>query len=174
MVDEKKISLLNSAFKRIFAMPITRSTFREVQNVIVTACEQDRDSSNAIFEALLRGEAKADPKKGSNNNTGLKNLVDEFSIQIRLSKDVFDRGEFVNLITSDMIKNAEFSLFLNRIRRIDGEEFQFITDPESTVHLLRHFVTRMQELSSSDKEGKIISSFKKDLEEVRNNISALI
>lgn len=171
MFDDKMALQLEAALRRIFAMKISRSTFRELQNVLITVAAGNRDLTNDLFESLFTGQLK-DTLKGKGAEH-LKTLLPEFSIPIRLSKEIFERGEFVNIITSDTITQKENVAFLNRIRRIDGEEFLFITDPESTIHLLQHFTGRLQELEKMDEGKEQMAHFKKDLLILRNKIDAL-
>jgi hypothetical protein len=171
MLDDKMVSQLEASLRRIFAMKITRSTFRELQNVLITVSGGSRDLTNDLFESLYTGQLK-DSLKGKSADQ-LKTLLTEFSIPIRLSKEIFERGEFVNIITSDTITQKDTVAFLNRIRRIDGEEFLFITDPESTVHLLQHFTGRLQELSKMEQGEQLINNFKKDLLILRNKLDEL-
>ena len=76
----------------------------------------------------------------------------------RLAKEVFERGEFVNIITSDLVTQEEQFAFVNRLRRIDGEEFVFMSDPQNTVHLVTHFVGRLYELEKNPKVEKRVGS----------------
>ena len=53
MLDEKSVFHLESSLRRIFAMKVTRSTFRELQNTVVSIAQGDRDIINNIFETLF-------------------------------------------------------------------------------------------------------------------------
>jgi hypothetical protein len=76
-------------------------------------------------------------------------VIRDFTIPARLAKEVFERGEFINMITSDLVAQQEEVAFLNRMRRIDGEEFLFLADPQNLVHLLQHFVARLFEMEKA-------------------------
>jgi len=76
---------------------------------------------------------------------------------------VYERGEFVNIITSDLVSQQDQYAFLNRIRRIDGEEFVFMSDPQNTLNLLQHFVGRFFELEKAPKGKEQIDKFKKEI-----------
>lgn len=172
-LSDKEVVLLEKNLQRIFAMNIMRSTFREVQNTILATSDGDKEKANDLFEALLVGEIK----EGVVNNKGkevLKSVIDRFSIPVRLSKEVYERGDFINIITSDLLSQTNRVVFLNRIRRVDGEEFQFITDADSTIHLLQHFLGRVQDLDRSDTSKKIIADYKKDLTALKTKIEQLI
>lgn len=170
MLDENTINRIRASLQRIFSMKITRSTFREVQNAIISASGESKDEVNDVFESFLSGKAKDQLAKGKSLET-FNSTIDEFSIPIRLSKEVHERGEFVNIITSDTLTQGERIAFLNRVRRIDGEEFHFVTDPESTIHLLNHFVGRLQELAKSEQTKDILASQKDALLKLQDKIS---
>lgn len=173
MLNENTVSRIKASLQRIFSMKITRSTFREVQNAIISSSGDDKEDVNDVFESFLSGKPKDKLAKGKSLDT-LKSIIDEFSIPIRLSKEVHERGEFVNIITSDTLTQGDRIAFLNRVRRIDGEEFHFVTDPESTIHLLNHFVGRLQELDKSDQTKETLSKHKEDLERLRQRLAEVI
>lgn len=172
-MDEKMSSQLEAALRRIFAMKITRSTFREVQNMLLTLTEGDKSQATDILESLFTGQIKDSLARGKTGET-LKELAREFSIPIRLSKEVLERGEFVNIITSDTIAQKDKIGLLNRMRRTDGEEFLFITDPESTVHLLQHFAGRLQELERVESGKEQLQQFRKDILHLKAKVDALL
>jgi transcription elongation factor len=155
-------------------MSIMRSTFREIQNAILSSVDGNKDNANQLFEALLVGEVK-DGVVQNKSKDALKNVIERFTIPIRLAKEVYERGDFVNIITSDLLsQQPDRFVFVNRIRRVDGEEFQFITDPESTIHLLQHFLSRIQDLERSPEAKKTITEHKKDLVALKAKIDQLI
>lgn len=169
MLSEATVTRVRSSLQRIFSMKITRSTFREVQNAIISASGESKDEVNDVFESFLSGKIKDKMAKGKALDT-LKSTIDEFSIPIRLSKEVHERGEFVNIITSDTLTQGDRIAFLNRVRRIDGEEFHFVTDPESTIHLLNHFIGRLKELEKSDQTMEILAKHKDDLLKLKDRV----
>lgn len=169
MLSENTVSRIKASLQRIFSMKITRSTFREVQNAIISAAGDNKEEVNEIFEAFLSGKPKEKLAKGKALDA-LKACIDEFSIPIRLSKEVHERGEFVNIITSDTLTQGDRIAFLNRVRRIDGEEFHFVTDPESTLHLLNHFVGRLQELGRADQTKEILDKHKDQILQLQERI----
>lgn len=173
MVNEKELTHLSKNLQRIFSMNIMRSTFREVQNAILAATEGNKDNANALFESLMIGEVK-DGVVHTKAKDSLKGIIEKYTIPIRLSKEVAERGDFVNIITSDLLAQPNRVVFLNRIRRVDGEEFQFITDPESTFNLLQHFLGRVQDLDKSEGSKKVIESHKADLQALKQKIEELI
>ncbi len=173
MLQAAEIEKFDRVLKRIFSLNISRSTFREIQNAAVAATGGNRDAAQHLFESLVRGESQ----QGELDDiafTALQELVQEYSIPVKLSKDVSEKGEFINLITSDTLRHGELFAFLNRIRRIDGDEFQFITDLDSTLHVLLHFGSRLQELRSVEGGTQLLASKTESLVVIRNQINALI
>ncbi|MDF2577193.1 MAG: hypothetical protein K0S74_677 [Chlamydiales bacterium] len=141
--------LVRAHFQRIFALKITRSTFREVQNIILAGSEGNPDLANKLLEILFLGQMKEGVVTDKAKET-LDALVKDFSMLIRLAKEVQDRGDVVNLIVSDAIEQKDSIGFLHRLKKVDGEEFSFVTDPTSTINLLHHFVTRIEEMEQSE------------------------
>jgi hypothetical protein len=173
MLDKQAVDILHAGLKRIFSMKVTRSSYREVQNVIVASAQGDKETGDKIFQALLSGEVPSGLAK-SNEAKTFKDMAEDYSIPIRLAKDVLERGEFVNLLTSDTLNQNDKVLFLNRVRRIDGDEFQFITDPVSTVHVLQHFIGRMSELNKSEDGRKSMNQLSSELATVRDQLDSLL
>jgi hypothetical protein len=173
MLNEKALSRIKSSLQRIFTMKITRSTFREVQNAIIGSAGDNKDLVNNLFECFLTGTTKESVVEKDSESI-FQTILDEFSIPIRLSKEVHERGEFVNIITSDTLTQGDKIAFLNRIRRIDGEEFHFVTDTESTIHLLNHFIGRLQELDKSETTQDILSGHKEDLVKLKERVELAI
>ena len=58
MLNEVTITRIRSSLQRIFSMKITRSTFREVQNAIISASGESKDDVNDVFESFLSGKIK--------------------------------------------------------------------------------------------------------------------
>lgn len=162
MIKEEKVETAGKALKRIFAMKVTRSTFREVQNSILQAVEGDAEQANMIFESLLSGKAKEGATKGKATEA-LTKIVTEYCIPVRLAKEVTERGEFISLITSDMFTQADKIAFLNWVRRIDGEDFRFLADLESMVNLVGHIVGRVQELEKSEKGKDLVDPLREQI-----------
>ncbi|MBJ7449506.1 MAG: DUF5414 family protein [Parachlamydiales bacterium] len=173
MFDEKFLSQLEGSLRRIFAMKITRSTFREIQNMLLTLTNGDKDIASDILESLFTGQVKDTVSKGKGAEA-IKAMTREFSIPIRLSKEVLERGEFVSIITSDTISQKDRVGLLNRMRRTDGEEFLFITDTESTIHLLQHFAGRMQELEKVEAGKEQLMGHRKDIILLKAKVDALL
>lgn len=173
MLNEEAIEELTKNLQRIFALPMSRSTYRELQNIVLTSLGGNKDNANLFFEALLTGEIKKDIVKNNQMNV-LKKCIEQFSIPARVAKDVFERGEFVSLLTSDILLQGNRPIFLNRIRRIDGEELQFVTDIDSTMHMVQHFVNRLQEVQRDENLKPIIGNFNAQLRALQASIEELL
>lgn len=161
-LDDRVLMLFEGNLRRIFAMKITRSTFRELQNVILNCANQNKELANYLFETLLTGQIKGTLNNEKHQEV-LEEVIKHFTIPARLAKEVYERGEFINIITSDLVTQEEECALLNRIRRIDGEEFVFLSDPQNTMHLIQHFVARLQEFNSKEKGSEAIKKLKKEL-----------
>jgi len=162
MLDDKSVMLFEGNLKRIFAMKITRSTYRELQNVILSCVNQNQEAANFLFETLMTGQIKSGVVNEKHQEI-LEDCIADFTIPARLAKEVFERGEFINIITSDLVTQGEDCAFLNRIRRIDGEEFTFLSDPINTLNLLQHFAGRLPELMKNPKGKAELEKYRKDL-----------
>lgn len=172
VLDDKTVMLFEGNMKRIFAMKITRSTFRELQNVILTCANQDQQIANFLFETLMTGQIKQ-PLSSEKHRLVLEEVIKDFTIPARLSKEVHERGEFINIITSDLVNQGDQYAFLNRIRRIDGDEFIFLSDPQNTLHILQHFVGRLHELKKAPKGDELLSKHKDELTFIRERLKQL-
>jgi len=173
MINEEKMVFLHRSLNRVFALPISRSTFREIQNAVLHAAHGNKDEGNAIFECLLSGEYKEFP--GSKPvEKDLKKIIEEFSVKAWVAKDVFEKGEFISLITSDIVNHPNHFVFSNRIRRVDGQEIQFVTDLESTIQLLHHFLGRLQEAHKFDNAKKGLKDHQKEISALKGKIDEVL
>ncbi len=172
MLKKKHIEQLLAQFQRIFALKIGRTTYREIQSAVLISTENDRELANKLLEAVATGDFK-DNIVDKEGHGPLRKIIDEYCIPVRLSRDVYERGDFIQVITSD-IARGERTLFVNRIRRIDGEELQFVSDGDSTLQILQHFVGRMEEIANNEGGNKEIENHRKELTVVRDRINQLL
>lgn len=172
MIDVKKIQQLDFAFQRILTLPVSKSSFRQMQNAILFCVEGDRDAATKLLEAFLHGDQEG--QNGSAKDPALQNLIERYALPLSVAREVSERGDFLSIVTSDVINHPEMPLFGNRIRRIDGQEFEFITNAESAVQLLHHFSSRLQEMESLEKERKVLKGLKKELVALKGRIDQLI
>ncbi len=172
MLTADRIDALGNTLQRIFTFKISRSTFREVQNAIVAASEGDQEQAKSVFEALLTGKSALD-NLDSESSAAFEDVVKRYSVPIALCRDIHEKGEFIGLVTSDTLRQGNLIAFLNRIRRIDGDEFQFITDVDQTLHLLLHWTGRLQELTQSEDGQRVLAERKQALDVISSNLDAL-
>jgi len=172
VLDDRVLILFEGNLRRIFAMKITRSTFRELQNVILSCANQNKDIANFLFETLLTGQIRASIPN-ENHREILEELIKDFTIPARLAKEVYEQGDFINIITSDLLSQQDQYAFINRLRRIDGEEFTFMSNPQNTLHLLQHFAGRLLELEKAPKGKEELDKFRKELGLVADRLKQL-
>ncbi len=172
MMDHEKINNIRNAMKRIFCLPINRSTYREIHNAFFNIFGGNVENANALMETLLSRNPNNEKARNFPKDK-LNDLIEEFSMPLWVAKDVFEKGDFINLITSDMLPSPQQPVFAHRIKRIDGQEFQFITDTESTLHLFKHFLTRIQELQKHPNGKKVVSELKPEFEKLKQELNAL-
>lgn len=172
VLEDKTLMLFEGNLKRIFALSITRSTFRELQNVILACSNNNQPVANFLFETLLTGQIKGSIPNEKHREI-LEDCIKFFTIPARLAKEVYERGEFINIVTSDLISQGDESAFLNIVRRIDGEEFRFLSDPSNTVNLVQHFIGRLQELEKNPKAKEKLSQHKNDLKVLGERLKQL-
>lgn len=169
--DDRTLLLFEGNLKRIFAMKIGRSTFRELQNTILACSNQNQNQANFLFETLLTGQVKQ--KLNEKQQEILERCIQNFTIPSRLSKEIFERGDFINIVTSDLVsQNKEFAL-LNRIKRIDGEEFVFLSDMTNTIIFLSHFIGRLTEVSDDPKARESLAAHKKEIKVIAERLQRL-
>lgn len=174
MIDAKKAEQLDLAFQRILTLPVSKSSFRQIQNAILYFVDGDRDAATQVLEALLDGVPENDKAVNHANNPPLQKLISRYSLPVSVAREVSERGDFLSIVTSDIINHPEMPLFGNRIRRVDGQDFDFIANVESTIHLLHHFTSRLQEMEKMETERKILKGLKKELVALKNRIDQLI
>lgn len=167
MLEDKEVNLLTQILDRIFSFPITKMTFKEVQRNVFTVVGEDREKANQVLKALVTGQLAKD------SSNAFRNFVEEFGVRARLSRDVLEKGEFINFLSSDLI-NPSNPLFVNQIRRMDGQEFQFLTEPEGILHLIRHFIGRVEEFNKADQSKNFIKNHAGELEEIKNDLDKLM
>ena len=142
-IDNNTFLLLEGNLKRIFATPIGYTTFREFQNVVFNCSQGQQELANFLFEMLINGKLLQELPAGQKQSA--QSLIVQFMMLIRVAKDIHERGEFINFITSDMLAQQERCVFLNRLARVDGQEFLLMTDVQNTCHLIRHLLSRLLE-----------------------------
>jgi len=165
MIEQKQIMHLTLVFKKVFALPITRTTFRELQSALMGLAQGDRELFTDVAESLLAGQVKP-ILKGKIDIETFQRFIEQFHIQVVVSKEVHDKSQFITFITSDVLNQPQGTVFSNCIKTVDGKEHLFLTDVESTLQLIQHFVGRIH-------EAKNIESSKESFERLSDRISDL-
>lgn len=173
MLDLIAIEALGQSMKRIFALKVNRSTWREIQNISFNLSQGNQDLASDLLNAFFTDEVGEGLAEDSARES-LQKLVEEYGLFVRLSREISEKGDFVSIISSDILANHDRLALLNRIRRVDGEEFHFITDAESTLHVLQHFLNRFSELPKQERGKQILELQKGRLQALQKQISALI
>jgi hypothetical protein len=171
-LSEDQLEQLNRLFKRIFALPISRMTIREVQNAVSTAIPSNPDAFKSIMESLLSGEMKGDIR--TSDGTDLSNFVETYSYPVRLSKEVAEMGEFMNSFNCEFLQQGNQVYFVNRMRRIDGQEYYFLSMPETNIRLAHMFVNRLQDLKKALGRLKLDPRVAEELANIKNDIDTLL
>ncbi|MCH1429993.1 MAG: hypothetical protein GWP59_07725 [Chlamydiales bacterium] len=162
MLSKKEILDIRSQLQRIFAMKVSRSSYREIQNLIINVTKSNKVLANQVLLSLLSGELQPEVVNKDDSDE-MESLIQEFSSQISLAKEIQEKGDFINIITSDLMGGSENSAFLNRVRRIDGDEFHFITDIESTIKVVTHFLSRVNEYKQNPNNKEFLARHKGNL-----------
>lgn len=165
MIDQNNIIHLALIFRKVFALPIKRTTFRELQSALMGAAQGDRELFTDLAESLLAGQVKP-ILKGRVDIDAFQRFIEQFHVQTHVAKEVHDKGDFITFITSDVINQPQGALFSNCIKTVNGEEHRFVTDVESTLQLIHHFVGRIH-------EAKGIEESKEQFERLTDRISDL-
>ncbi|CDZ80798.1 hypothetical protein BN1013_01321 [Candidatus Rubidus massiliensis] len=173
---------LERALSIIFALPVSKMTLREIQNAFVAILQENRQIYTDLFESFVHGQAKFNITKilPEEENRYLKQMIEKYSLLFRVAIDVHDRGDFLNLITSDMLPppkpennpNKE-AFFINHVKRIDGQEFHYVTDTTNIVHLIDHYIMRLQEIATNPGTKEGLQDFKPFLKQIASKLETI-
>lgn len=166
MINAEKMDVLNQQFQRIFTLPVTRLTFRELQMALSTALNNDPKTIQTVTEALLSNEFPDEPK--------LEGFFKEFSVPFRVAKQIQDNGEVLSMLSTDVGTQGENLLFQVRIRRIDGGEYTFITDAGGFLQVAEHIVQRLGSTTGTLAGKGTMSGLEGRLEALQKSIGQLI
>jgi hypothetical protein len=163
MMTDIQLEQLHRSLKRIFALPIARLSLREVQNAITTIFPGKQDLCNALYNSLLTG--KVSDILSENGSPELKNLIDTYSSQVGFAREIAEMGDFMNIFNCDFFQQGNQVFFTNRMRRIDGEEYYFLSAPETNIRLAHMFINRLRDLKrQAGKDVKFDARLKEELE----------
>jgi hypothetical protein len=141
MLNEEKMEVLNQQFQRIFTLPVTRLTFRELQSTISTAFDGNAAEMQSLIESLLMNNFPDD--------SNLEPFFQKYAVPFRVAKQIQDRGEVLSMLTTDVGTQGENLLFQVSIRRMDGGEFKFMSDAGGFLQIAEHIIDRLASTSST-------------------------
>ena len=174
MITEEHLENLNRSFKRIFALPLSRMTVKECQNALGDAFSGKVELARAMFESLLKGEL-VEALKNSSDDSEVSKFIECYSPLVSLAKEVGEFGELLNSFSCDFVQQGNQIFFTNRMRRLDGKEYHFLSAPDMNIRLAHMFIQRLHDLKNSAGEGiKIDSRIFEELRSVKNDIDALL
>jgi hypothetical protein len=166
MINKENMEILNGQFQRIFTLPVTRLTFRELQNTIATALNDDPEGTHSLTEALLTNNLPDDPI--------LKSFFKEYCIPFRVAKQIQDHGEALSMLSTDIGTQGENFIFQVSIRKMDGGEFRFIADANTFLQIAEHIISRLSSTASTLAGKGVISELKPRLASLEKDINQLI
>lgn len=165
MLNEEKMEALNHQFQRIFTLPVTRLTFRELQSTISTAFDGDAAEVQSLIESLLRNNVP--------HHTNLEPFFQKYAIPFRVAKQIHDNGEVLSMLTTDIGAQGENLLFQVSIRRMDGGEFKFIADASGFLQIAEHIMDRLASTSSTLIGKGAINALQPRLESLEKTVKKL-
>jgi len=166
MISEEKMDVLNQQFQRIFTLPVTRLTFRELQMALSTALNNDAKSIQSVTEQLLSNEFTSD--------SNLEEFFKEYSVPFRVAKQIQDNGEVLSMLSTDIGTQGDNLLFQVRIRRIDGGEYTFITDAGGFLQVAEHIVQRLGSTKGTLAGRGAITNLEGRLQTLQKSIGQLL
>jgi hypothetical protein len=172
MLTKEQLQTLDSAFKRILVLPISKMTIRELQDVLNNFLDGSKDVPRNLFNSIVEG--KVNPAFDKSIHKEIQDFIDKYSATFRVAIDVADTGEFINSFTCDQIVQNNRPFYVNRMRRIDGEEYYFISNPDTTIRLAQMFVKRLIETRKETKNLPLEPRVKKELESIRKDLESLL
>jgi len=172
VVSEENLEKLNRSLRRIFSFPISRMTIREVQNALNDIFPGNQETVKAVYEALLFGEIK-EPLMDDDTNEFSK-FIDQYSPSVGIAREVAEAGEFLNTFTCDFLQQGNQVFFVNRMKRMDGQEYYFQSSPDTNIRLARLFVSRLRDLKIAIGGGTLNDKLKEELSAIINQIQELL
>lgn len=172
MISEEQLEQLNRSFKRIFAFPLSRLTTLEVQNAIKDIFPNKIDTTRALYESLLTGDLNDLLKSGDTNE--LQTFIDQYTPMVRIAKEVAEAGEFLNTFSCDFLQQGKQVFFVNRMRRVDAQEYHFLTAPETSIRLAHMFIDRLRGLKQNLGTIDLDPRLKEELENIKKDVEIIL
>jgi hypothetical protein len=169
MIAKDKMEVLEQQFQRIFTLPVTRTTFRELQSAISTALDNDNNRTNSFIDDLLFNRDNSD-------FPGMNDFIKHYSIPLRVAKQVHENGEVLSMLTTDVGTqgNSGQPIFSISIRRVDGGEFHFLTDTGGFLQVAEHILTRAETIVNVQAGRTALGNVRERLEKMSKSIDNLI
>lgn len=172
-ISDIELEQLHRSFKRVFALPISRLTIRELQNALTQSLNSNIELSKAIYESLLFGELNP-TLKDFDNRKEIKAFIDDFSPHVKIAREIAEMGEFMNSFSCDFLEQGKQFFFINRMRRIDGTEYYFLSAPETNIRLAHMFINRLRDLKKQVGNLPLDPKLKEELNNIKNDIETLL
>ena len=172
MISEEQMETLNRYFKRIFALPISRMTVLEVQNALNETLPGKTEVAKSIYESLMTGEMQGAIKEDV--ETDLGGFVEHYSEHVRIAREVAERGEFMNSFSCDFFQQQNQIYFINRMRRVDGQEYHFLSAPETNIRLAHMFINRLRDLKKAAGGSQFEARLVEELQNIKKDTEALL
>jgi hypothetical protein len=171
-VSKEQIEQLKRSFIRIFSLPVARMTIRELQDALKGILQGNPEASKAIYESLLAGALKGDFEEETKDD--LNSFIEKFTLQFCLAKDVNEFGEFMNSFSCDFLQQGNQLFFVNRMRRLDGQEYHFHSAPETNIRLAHMFISRLQDLKKSVSGVTLDQRLIDELSQIKSSIDSIL
>ncbi|MEC7839006.1 MAG: CT_584 family protein [Chlamydiota bacterium] len=172
MIEKTTTDKLSMMLKRIFTLPQTRTTFREIQSAFMGIANGDKELFTDLLESVLAGQIKP-ILKDQVDIDAFTQIISQYCIPTRVSKEIHDKGQFISFITSDVLSQPNGVVFSNCIKTVEGQEHRFFTDIESTIQLINHFVGRIHEAGGLEASKEQMDQLSNEIEKLKANINSI-
>ncbi len=172
MIDEQILQQLNLVLKRIFSLPLTRTTFREIQSAFMGIAKGNKELFTDLLESVLAGQVKPILKDQVDGDAFMR-IIQEYCVPTRVSKEVHDKAQFISFITSDVLSQPNGVVFSNCIKTVEGEENRFFTDIESTLQLIQHFIGRIHEAKGLEGAKEQMGRLQGEIDKLKDSLSSI-
>lgn len=172
MIEQQSLEQLEIILRRIFTLPVTRTTFREIQSAYMGIAQGDKELFTDLVESLLAGQVKP-ILKDKIDLDGYQKIIQQYCIPTRVSKEVHDKGQFISFITSDVLNQPNGIVLSNCLKTVEGDELRFATDIESSMQLIAHFIGRLHEAKNIEGSEKDFGRLEGALENLRMGLEKL-
>lgn len=176
MIQEKQLKQIAPILQHIFCLKIGRITFREVENAFFQALQGNVADTHTLMNMFLTGQLQQE-KVEPDALALLRNMLSAFAAPISVAHDIHEQGDFLFTATAEIVvpaANDQKPLFLHRIRRVDGQECDFLCDLPRTVHMMRHFFMRCEEVLQQEEGVAALQPFVQDLQTLQERLDNLL